>query len=71
MTIPEQEQFDALTKESIKLSYEIHKELGHYLFHQKCPTTGSVKLAAEKISQLQKISAKIAWLTAPAFMKEL
>ncbi len=71
MTTQEQEQFDSLTKESIKLAYEIHKELGYYLLHERCPTTDSVRLAAEKIVQLQKISTKIAWLTAPACMKEL
>lgn len=70
MTAQEQEQFDALTKESIELSYKIHKELGHYLFHKKCPSTGSMKLIIETAARLDKISNRVMWLTAPSFLKE-
>jgi hypothetical protein len=70
MTAQEQEQFDALTKESIELSYKIHKELGYYLFNERCPSTGSMEMILKTAVQLKGISNRIMWLTAPSFLKE-
>lgn len=71
MTAQEQEQLDALTKESIELLYKIHQELGHYLFHKRCPSTGSMTIILAAAGRLKVISEKIMWLTAPSFLKEL
>lgn len=66
----EDPQIAELTKEALKLVREIQTELSFSFDRDRCPTTGSMTLVKTKVVKLSKISDKIAWLTAPAFMKE-
>jgi len=66
----ENPQIAELTKEALKLVGEIQAELSYSYDRDRCPTTGSMELVLSKGLKLREISNKVAWLTAPAFIRE-
>jgi len=67
----EDKQIAETEAEALKIVHKIQAELAYYADRDRCPTVGSAQLFLDECAKLKKLSLKLAWLTAPAFMKEL